>query len=211
MIMLDLLKEFGMFHYLKFKDEYIRFGEESVVLYFLPHLAKEYVHLSQVFGLDYGIAEFLASKFMGGDFVQTHGIPLKKTLVNVVDISCKVLNAFGWGKFKTIKVDEDKNFMLLEAESSTFAQEVKNRYGPQKYPVDWMLAGLFAGAQEYYTKRKTYAVELNCMAQKNTKKCVFLCTSEENIVKYTKKFSPEKVMWTIDMVKRAKKIEKKVV
>jgi len=210
MPMPNLLREFGMFHYLTIREDCILFGGEKVVLHFLPHMVSRYVCLDKVFGADHGLVEFLASKRAGHDFVAAHGAKLQKSLVGVVDLSCKVLSAFGWGAFRTIKVDEQNNFMLLEAQRSTFAEEVKARHGPQPEPIDWMLAGLLAGAQEFYTKRKTYAIELNCAAQKDTQRCTFLSTSPEDIVSQTKRFAPEKAKWAADVIVRMQKLEAKV-
>ena len=208
--MLDLLKEFGMFKYLKFDKDGAFFGKDKITLYFVPQLVAEYFYLKKIFKLDYEVAEFLASKYSGKNFVESHGIPLQKSLLGVVDISCKVLNAFGWGSFKPIKVDENKKFLLIESSLSNFAEELKKRFNPQQNPCDWMLLGLFAGATEHYCGGVIYGVELNCICQKDTKKCAYLCGTEEAIIEYTKKFSLSQLAWVEEVIKKEKEMEQRL-
>jgi len=206
----NLLKQLGMFKYLKPQKEYLFFGKDKIVFYFVPQLIEEYRFLDNAFGLDYGATEFLASKFSGKNFVKQHGIPLKKNLNSVVDLSCKILNAFGWGLFKTVKVDEKRKFLLVESSLSTFSEELKKRHGPQENPSDWMLLGLFAGATEQYCGGKIYGVEINCIVQKDMKTCAYLCGEEKPIKEYTQRFSPKKLPWVEKVIKKEKEIEQRL-
>ena len=206
--MLNLLKEFGMFHYLKFKPTAVEFGGEKVILFFLPHLVDEHVRLYQAFGLDCGVLKFLAGKRMGADFIRRHGIPLGKTLTEVVGLSCNVLNAFGWGVFRTVKVDEKQGFMVVEAEHSIFAEELKKRHGPRKEPVDWLLAGLFAGALEHYAGTKIWTVELSCMAEKDVAHCTFLSARAGDLVGCARRMAPGKAKWVSRVAERIRRLER---
>lgn len=208
--MADLLKEFGMFKYLRFQKDYVFFGKDKIAFYFIPHLVEEYHCFNKVFGLDHAIALFLASKFSGKNFVKEHGIPLQKNLAGVVDISCKVLNAFGWGSFRTVKVDENKKFLLVESSLSTFSEELKKRHGPQENPADWMLLGLFAGATEHYCGGKIYGIELNCISQRDMKTCAYVCGVENQIKEYVEKFSPKQVSWVTTVLGKEKELEQRL-
>ena len=104
--MLDFLKKYLITGYLKFKDDRIVFGEDNLVFYFVPHLVYEAKGNRSIFGEDYGASMFLAGRNEGFDFFNKHGIPKNKSIAEVFAMSFDILRTFGWGKFRTLKVDE---------------------------------------------------------------------------------------------------------
>jgi predicted hydrocarbon binding protein len=206
--MFDLIKRYVAERYMQFKDGQIWFGKEGVVFYFTPHLTTEFDFNYKTLGLEYCANMFLAGRKQGQIFVKQHGIPLMKSLTPVVKISCEILNTFGFGTFRTIKVDDKNGFMVLTGKS-TLASNIKSNK-PSKIPIDFMLGGLFAGASQQYLKKPMYAVETSCVAQKESQECVWIIGSEENILHYVKKFSPDKIEWTNQIISKIKDSEKKL-
>jgi predicted hydrocarbon binding protein len=206
--MFDLIKRYVAERYMQFKDGQIFFGKEGIVFYFTPHLSTEFFINYKLLGLDYCANMFLAGRKQGQIFVKQHGIPLMKSLTPVVKISCEILNTFGFGTFRTIKVDDKNGFMVLAGKSS-LAMEIKSNK-PSKIPIDFMLGGLFAGASQQYLKKPMYAVETSCVAQKETQECVWIIGCEENILEYIKKFSPDKIKWANKIINKIKNNEKKI-
>ncbi len=206
--MFDLIKRYVAERYMQFKDGQIFFGKEGIVFYFTPHLSTEFFINYKLLGLDYCANMFLAGRKQGIVFVKEHGIPLMKSLTSVVKISCEVLNTFGFGTFRTIKVDDKKGFMVLAGKSS-LAIDIKSNKA-SKIPTDFMLGGLFAGALQHYTKKPMYAVETSCVAQKESQECVWVIGSEKNIIDYIKKFSPDKIDWANQIINKIKENEKKI-
>ena len=206
--MFDLIARYVAEKYMQFKDGEIWFGKERVVFYFVPHLNREFSINYGVYGLDYCSNLFIAGRRQGNTFVKQHGIPLMKSLTQVVKISCEILNMFGFGIIKTIKVDDKNGFMIL-AGKSALAEDMKSR-GGSKIPVDFMLAGLFAGAAEYYTKKQMYAVEITCAAQTNVQECTWAIGSKESIFRYVKQFSPDRLDWAKSVIDNIKMVEVKL-
>lgn len=193
--MLRKVEQYLAARYMRFDDGQIWFGKDRIALYFIPQLVKEFTINKQVFGLKYCALSFLSGREQGADFVQKHGIPLKKLLTSVVELSCDILNTFGFGTFKTLKVDTKEGFMVLVGKS-TFAQEIKTNHHGSDIPVDFMLGGLFAGALQFYTKKPIYTVETLCVAQREIQECVWVIGSEEQIKQYVEKISPDRLDWT---------------
>ena len=191
--------------YLRFSGQEIWFGKERLVFYFVPHLAEEFSINQKVFGLKYGAACFLAGRTAGRNFVEKHAFPLKKLLTPVVEMSCSMLNTFGFGVFRTLRVRED-GFMVVVGESN-LAKELKQKNFSEK-PVDFALSGVFAGALSCFSTEKFYAVETKCCAQKNVEECVWVAGTEKSIFGHVKEFSPEAVFWVKDFFAQVKWLEK---
>jgi predicted hydrocarbon binding protein len=206
--MFDFLKKFMISGYLSFKDDYIKFGNEKMVFYFVPHLVDEFNVHSKLFGLDYGAAQFLVGRMAGYDFVKRHGSPIGKNLTQVIETSQTALNALGWGKFSVWKADENKEYLLIKAEKSTIADEIKLTLGPQETPVDFLLSGLFAGATSFYCKSNIYCIETMCRAQRNVQMCEFFASTDDRLLHFIKEFSPDKVNYASSMLDKIKKLEK---
>lgn len=194
--------------YMRFDDGQVWFGKERIGFYFMPHLATEFLTLKRTLGLKYCAAQFIAGREKGKSFVTKHGVPLKKILTPVVQISCDVLNTFGFGTFRTLKVDDKTGFMVL-AGKSTFGDEIKRNFELSEIPVDFMLGGLFAGAAEFFMKDRRYAVETRCVAQKDVQECVWVIGTEKQIKEYVEKFSPESKEWANKILEEIKLIESK--
>lgn len=206
--MFDLIKQYVAEKYMQFRDGQILFGKERIVFYFVPHLVREFSINYSTNGLDYCAKMFLAGRKQGHVFVQGHGVPLMKSLTPVVKISCEVLNMFGFGTFRTIKVDEQNGFMVL-AGTSTIAIDLKTAK-PSDIPIDFMLGGLFAGALQYYTKKPMYSVEIKCVAQKDVQECIWVIGNRKNIIKYVQEFSPDKTKWANAILDKIEDVEKKL-
>jgi len=204
--MFKQLEQYLTTKYMRFDNGQVWFGKERIGFYFMPHLATEFITCKKVFDLKYCAAMFLAGRERGKNFVEKNGVPLKKILTPVVQLSCDVLNTFGFGTFRTLKVDDEKGFMVLSGKS-TFADEIKKNFAISDIPVDFMLGGLFAGATEYFMKEKRYAVETRCTAQKDVQECVWVIGTEEQIIDYVQKFSPESKEWTTQILKEIKQLE----
>jgi len=207
--MFKQLEQYLTTKYMRFDEGQVWFGKERIGFYFMPHLATEFLTCKKAFGLKYCAAMFLAGRERGKLFVKKHGVPLKKILTPVVQISCDVLNTFGFGSFRTLKVDDKDGFMVLLGKS-TLANEVKKNFETSPEPVDFMLGGLFAGAAEYFMKDKRYAVETRCAAQKDVQECVWVIGREDQIRRYVTKFSPESKEWTDAILKEIKTLEEKL-
>lgn len=206
--MFDLIKRYVAERYMQFKDGQIWFGKERIVFYFVPHLTREFSVNYKNHGLDYCANMFLAGRQQGITFVKQHGVPLMKSLTPVVKISCEVLNTFGFGTFRTIKVEDKKGFMVL-AGKSTLGRDLKSNK-PSKIPIDFMLGGLFAGALQHYTKKPMYAVETTCVAQKDVQECVWVIGSRKNILHYIQDFSPDKLEWANTILDKVEDVEKEL-
>ncbi len=206
--MFDLIKRYVAEKYMQFKDGQIWFGKERVVFYFVPHLVREISLNQEINGLKYCATMFIAGRKQGHVFVQQHGVPLMKSLTPVVKISCEVLTMFGFGTFRTVKVDDRDGFMVL-AGKSTLALDIKSDK-PNKEPIDFMLGGLFAGALQYYTKAPMYAVETMCAAQKDVQECIWVMGSRKNILRYIQEFSPDKVDWADKVLDEVEEVEKEL-
>ncbi|MBI4044852.1 MAG: hypothetical protein HY392_04035 [Candidatus Diapherotrites archaeon] len=201
----EKIRQYISSRYLRFGEEEIWFGKERVLFYFAPHLAEEFSINRRIFGLKYCAACFLAGRTAGHAFVEKHGVPLKKILTPVVELSCTVLTAFGFGSFRTLKVREE-GFMVV-AGKSTLAKEIKQKMFSQK-PVDFALAGVFAGALSCFSSEKFYAVETKCCAQKNVDECVWVAGTEKSILGHVNEFSPENLMWAKEFLAEVKTLEK---
>ena len=206
--MLKKLEQYLSSHYLRFDNDQILFGKDRMVFYVTSHLAREFTYNRNLFGVSYCINMFLAGRDRGLEFVQKHGIPLKKMLTPVVQISCDLLNTFGFGVFRTIKVDSKEGFMVVVGKSA-IAQEIKKNFNCSEEPVDFMLGGLFAGAAEYFMKERRYAVETICAAQSEIQECVWVIGTQEQIINYVKNISPERLDWTNKILDEVKSAENK--
>ena len=204
--MLDKLLQYITSKYLKFDNGQLFFGKDRVVLYFVPQLAHEFLSYKNLFGTDYCVNSFLLGRETGVHFVETHAVPMKKMLTPVVALSCDILGTFGFGKFRTLKVEEKDRFMVVVG-NSTIGTEIKKSFGGSLEPVDFSLGGVFAGALQYFSKMLVYAVEIRCCAQKDVSECVWVCGSEEKIESYVKEFSPELLTTTTSMLEKIKKGE----
>ena len=207
--MLKKLEQYLTARYLRFDEDQIWFGKERIVLYFTPHLATEFLVNKDIYGFKYCASMFLAGRQRGIAFVQKHGVPIKKFLTPVVQISCDVLNMFGFGTFRTLKVDEKEGFMVLVGKS-TFAEEIKKNFQGSETPVDFMLGGLFAGALQYYVKKPMYAVETMCVAQREIQECVWVVGTQEQIRQYVEKISPERLDWMNKILEQIKSLENEI-
>lgn len=204
--MFDIIKRYVSERYMQFKDGQIWFGKERIAFYFVPHLTNEFDINYERYSLDYCANIFLAGRKQGKTFVEQHGVPLMKGLTLVVKMSCEILNTFGFGTFRTIKVDDKEGFMVLVG-NSTLASDIKLNK-PSKIPTDFMLGGLFAGALQHYSKEPMYAVETACVAQKDLQECCWVIGSKSGIMDYVKKFSPDKVAWSDKIIGRITEAEK---
>ncbi len=176
--------------YMRFDNGTITFGKEKVVIYFLPHLVREFRFNYKASGMRYCATMFLAGKEQGKTFVKSHGLPLKKVLTPVVGFALEILGTFGFGNFRTLKVDQKNGFMVI-AGKSIIANEIKKTGQSVNTPVDFMLAGLFTGALETFTGKNMYCVETKCAADKDVEECVWVVGNEAGINKYINEFSPE--------------------
>ena len=208
--MLDFLKKYLITGYLKFKDDRIVFGEDNLVFYFVPHLVYEAKGNRSIFGEDYGASMFLAGRNEGFDFFNKHGIPKNKSIAEVFAMSFDILRTFGWGKFRTLKVDEKKRFIVMVG-TSTFANEYKKMYGKTETPIDFMIAGLTAGALRYLTKEQVYSVEVKCCAEENVKNCLFVTGTKDNILSYIKKYAEDRFDLASRLIEKIDDNEKKLV
>lgn len=204
--MFDLIKRYVAEKYMQFKDGQIWFGKERIAFYFVPHLVREFSLNYKTHGLKYCANQFIAGRKQGLVFVKEHGVPLMKSLTPVVKISCEVLNVFGFGTFRTIKVEDKKGFMVI-AGKSTLGNELKSQKA-SPVPIDFMLGGLFAGALQHYTKKPMYAVETACTAQKEVQECVWVIGSKTHILSYIKEFSPDKTEWANKILGQIEEVEK---
>jgi len=207
--MLRKVEQYLAARYMRFDEGQIWFGKDRIVLYFVPQLVTEFITNRDIFGLKYCALTFLTGRKQGNNFVQKHGIPLKKLLTSVVELSCDILNTFGFGTFRTLKVDTKEGFMVLVGKS-TFAEDIKKNFGGSETPVDFMLSGLFAGALQYYMKKPIYAVETRCVAQREIQECVWVIGSQEQIKHYVEKISPERLNWTIKILEEIRLLESEV-
>lgn len=203
----DKISRYLSARYLRFEDEQIWFGKEQVVFYFVQHLVNEFLMNRQIFGSEYGAVSFLAGREAGHGFVERHGIPLKKLLTPVVEMSCSVLNTFGFGSFRTVKVMEG-GFMVV-AGKSVLAMNVKQK-ALSKEPIDFALGGVFAGALGFFSSKPIYSVEVKCCAQKNVNECVWVAGSEKSIIEYVEEFSPKQVGFAKSVLSEIMKVEKKL-
>lgn len=207
--MLRKVEQYLAARYMRFDEGQIWFGKDRIVLYFIPQLVTEFITNKEVFGLKYCALMFLTGREQGNNFVQKHGIPLKKLLTSVVELSCEILNTFGFGTFRTLKVDTKEGFMVLVGKS-TFAEDIKRNYRGSEIPVDFMLGGLFAGALQFYTKKPMYAVETLCVAQREIQECVWVVGNQEQIKQYVEKISPERLDWTNKFLEEIKALENEI-
>ncbi len=208
--MLKKIEQYIASRYLRFDEQgQIWFGNDPVGLYFMPQLATEFLTNRKVFGLRYCATTFIAGKETGCSFVEKHAIPLKKIITPVVQLSCEILGNFGFGTFRTIKVDEKEGFMVVVG-TSTLGTVIKKRMKPIEEPVDAALTGIFAGAIQFFTKEPIYGVETRCVAQKDILECVWVIGREENIRYYLEQISPESINWMEKWIDEIKKVEKEV-
>lgn len=206
--MLDFLKKYLITGYLKFENNAINFGVDKLVFYFVPHILFEYRKLWPIFKEKWGAAIFLAGRDMGFQFFDKHGVSHNKSMTEVFVMSFDVLGSFGWGNFKTLKVDEEKQFMVMVG-ASTLAQEHKKIWGISDHPIDFLLSGLTAGALKYLTKKQIFCVELKCCSEKDVQNCLFVTGTKENITAYVKEYSPEKLDWTNKILSEIEELDSK--
>ena len=207
--MFDFLEKLAALRYLRFTDDYYLLGDDKLLFYFSNHLAEEYRTFITLFGLDYGAAQFLVGKKAGIQFVESHGKKLGKSFEEVIEVSEKVLHNLGWGRFATWKADQARSLLLINADLSTVADDIKLQHGPQKYPADFLLSGLFAGAVEAFCATKVYGIELDCRVQENVQTCQFIAATEDEITRYVKEFAPRSASYAQDFIARTKKLESK--
>jgi len=206
--MLEKLMQYITTKYMKFDNGTITFGKEKVTIYFLSQLANEFLLNYKVCGMDYCAAMFLEGKEQGKTFVKTHGLPLKKVLTPIVGFALEILGTFGFGTFRTLKVDSKNGFMVIAGKSS-IASEIKRKGKSIGIPIDFMLSWLFAGALETFSGRKMYCIETKCVANKDVEECIWVVGDRTGINKYIKEFSPESKSLSKKVLDAIKAVEDK--
>jgi len=210
-VVLELLKNFIKLGHLRINENQELFiNKENIVLYFVPELIWENYLNQKEFGLSYQINMYLAGKIRSYTFLENGEGVLLKGVPRAVNVCIDAMNSFGFGKFEAKKISESEKFLYITCKSS-IARSIKNTFGHQTTPVDFMYAGLFAGALEYYAKERIYCIETNCISQKETPSCEFIAGTEQKIIEYLEKFSPNKIDYAKKLIAEIGKKENKLV
>lgn len=204
---LDKLTALG---YIGFKEGNITFGNDKLLFYFLPHLVDEYLLGTKCWGLDWGALQFFVGRRAGYQFVKEHGAKLGEELSHVIDASQNVLESLGWGRYSTWRFDKEKMYLLINGSTSTVADEIKLKHGPQQIPADFLVSGLFAGAASYYTRKKIYSIEIECRANENIDTCQFVAAEPNKILKYVAMFFPKRLKYARRYMKCLQALEKRI-
>lgn len=178
------------------------------MLYYVPQLIWEY-NLNKVQGFEYFTNQYLAAKIRAYSFLEHGEGAILKGVTNAINVCLDAMNSFGFGKFEARKINEKEKFLNIIVES-TLGRNIKFNFGHQPQPVDFMYAGLFAGALEFYAKDRIYGVEINCIAEKETPSCEFIAGSKEKVFRYVNEFAPEKKEWVNKVVSETEKKENKL-
>jgi predicted hydrocarbon binding protein len=205
-----ILTKFISFGYLKYKDGKIFFGDEKMLFVNLFPLVEQFMMHRKMNDELFDIIAYVSFKKSNQQFTRDHFQRFGKSLLSVMDISKQMFYAIGWADVEFVRYDEKENFMLIHAKKSTFAEEIKLRHGIQKDPVDFMMAGIFAGAVQVYSPKgkKIYAIEVRCKAQRDVKECEFVVASEEKIMGFLVKYGKAEQERAKKMISRIKKMEK---
>jgi hypothetical protein len=189
--MFDLFKRYVDEGYMKFDKGNVWFGKEGITLYFTQFTATELYLNRRIGGSRYLATKFAASRKEGLAVVQQHGAPSMKELTSPLNVILKIMGILGMGTFKVVEADSAEGFAVLTG-VTTLGLDMKAEKASDD-PIDFVVGGLIAGAVEYYTKKRAYAVETSCVAQKDQEECTWLVGSRESIVGYVQKSLPEKI------------------
>jgi len=88
----------------------------------------------------------------------TNRSPLLKIWVDLI-------NTFGIAQMEIVSIDEKTAKAWIRAKKSSFAREYISRYGKQKEPVDFILAGAIAGFFSRYFDKSVKCKETSCVAK----------------------------------------------
>jgi predicted hydrocarbon binding protein len=83
------------------------------------------------------------------------------------------INMYGIAQLEIVSIDEKKFRVKVKSNKSSFAREYVRRFGIQKKPVDYVLAGAIAGFFSKYFGKKVECKEVNCIAKGETS-CQFV-------------------------------------
>ncbi len=205
--MFDLIKRYVAEKYMQFKDGQVWFGKERLIFVFSAYFTNEYL-VGKELGPKYPMLMFIAGKKEGYTWVQQHGMPFMKSVTAVVRLGIEILNTFGYGTYRTVKVDDKNGFMVMTGRS-TMADDIR-LVRPSAEPVDFMLGGIFAGALQYFAKTPLYAVETSCIAQTGVQECLWVIGSVEAIMAYVHQFSPDKEEWAAYVLGQIREVEKEL-
>ena len=175
--------------YLKFKENAIYMGDMKMVMFsFMPIL--EQFNLSKKLREDrYNHLQYLSFKVSSYNFSRNQFLKLGKGINEVIEFSQEFFNKAGWGVVDFVKIDKDNEFFLINAKLNNFSDQIREIYGPQDAPVDFVNAGLFAGTLRALVKNNIQGIEIGCRAQKDTNVCQFVVSTKEKIIKYVEKFA----------------------
>ena len=84
---------------------------------------------------------------------------------NLLKIWLDLVNMFGIAHLEIISMDGKKAKVKLKTRKSSFAKEYISRYGKQKEPVDFILAGAIAGFFSKFFNKNVECKETNCVAK----------------------------------------------
>ena len=204
-----ILTKFISFGYLKYKDGKIFFGDEKMLFVNLFPLVEQFMMHRRLNDGAFNCIAYLSFKRSNMQFTRDHFQRFGKSLLSVMDISKQMFYAIGWADVEFVRYDEKQSFMIIHANKSTFAEEIKLRHGIQNEPVDFMMAGIFAGAVQVYAPKgkMIYAIEVRCKAQKNVNECEFIVAPEDKIMGFLKKYGKPEQNRAKELISRIKELE----
>lgn len=83
----------------------------------------------------------------------------------LINVWINWVNMYGIAHLEIISMDEKKFEVRMRSTKSPFAREYIQRFGKQKEPVDYILAGAMAGFFSRYFGKKVECKEVSCIAK----------------------------------------------
>lgn len=205
----DWIKNLLAVRYLSFKNGEIRLDKERMLFVNLFPLIETFRINKMLSERTYPLSLYLAFKQSGYDFTHTHTAKFGKDINEMAILNANMLYTIGWGSFEFIKTDatKDLTFLMMRSKNSAFADEIKNKYGAQEDPVDYMVCGLFAGALQAFTKDTINCFEITCRVQKDCGSCQYVAATDDNIIKYLEGFADKDIPRAKGFLEEIKNLE----
>ena len=192
-LLLDWVKNLLAVRYISFKEGAIRFGNERMIFVNVFPLIEEFRLHKSIDTKNYESISYLSFKESNYMFTHTNFFKFAKNLEQVQEVSRNVFYTIGWGEVEFMKTSKEMDFVLIRGKNIAFSEEIKNKFGAQKEPVDFMAAGIFAGAWQAFSNKTIHCIEVSCRAQKDSMDCQFVASTEDKILKYISEFAPERL------------------
>ena len=156
----------------------------------------------------YKYIQYLSFKVSSFNFSRNQFLKLGKNINNVIEFSQEFFNKAGWGTVDFIKIDTTNEFFLINARLNNFSDQIKEKYGPQKNPVDFVNAGLFAGTLRPLVKNNIQGIEIGCRVQRESNVCQFVVSTKEKIMKYVEKFAVDEKLRVEKLIDETEELER---